>query len=84
MMMTKIFIFVEVREEKIHPVSLELLRWGRELLGSLPGELVALVLTHHLQSPLEELIHHGADRVEFFTHPHLSVFDARTYTQILY
>lgn len=82
--MIKIVVLAEVREETIHPVSLEILRWGRDLLNHHPGELVALVLAHVLRSPLEELIHHGADRVEFFTHPHLSVFDAQMYTWVLY
>jgi electron transfer flavoprotein alpha subunit len=79
----KIFVLAEVREERIHPVSFELLHWGRKLLCNSPGEVVALVLGATLRSTLEELVAYGGDRVEFFTHPNLSVFDAQTHAQVL-
>lgn len=79
----KIFTLAEVREAELHPVSFEVLQWGRDLLAHTPGEVVALLLGPTLRSSLESLLYRGADRVEFFTHPSLAVFDPQVYAEVL-
>jgi electron transfer flavoprotein alpha subunit len=81
--MKDVFIISEVREEKIHPVTYELLAWGRELTDKLRGTLSALVLGNNLEEQLKELIFYGADKIEFFKHKELEVFNVENYTKIL-
>lgn len=81
--MKDVFIVSEIREGKIHPVTYELLAWGRELVDKLNGVLSALILGHNLEDQLEELIFHGADKVEFFKNKELEIFNVENYAKIL-
>ncbi len=81
--MKDVFILSEVREGKIHPVTYELLAWGRFLTDKLKGTLSALVLGDNLEDQLEELIFYGADKVEFFKNSELEIFNVENYSKVL-
>jgi len=82
-MREEVFTLAEVREGRIHPVSFELLAWGRTLADKLATNLSAIVLGDDLEDQLEELIFYGADTVEFFKHPELDVFNIENYSEVL-
>jgi len=73
----------EMREGKMHPVSYELLAWGRDLADKLGVELASIIIGHGLKERVEELIHRGADRVYVVDHPALEHFRADPYSAIL-
>lgn len=81
--MKDVFILSEVRDGKIHPVTYELLAWGRFLADKLEGFLSALVLGNNLEDQLEEIIFYGADKVEFFKNNELEIFNVENYSKIL-
>lgn len=56
-----LMVLAEVREGIIHPLTYELLAWGRSLADQLGSSLDCLVLG--AGGDVEELIHRGADRV---------------------
>ena len=77
-----VFILGEVRDGRIHPVTYELLAWGKELANKLEAGLSALVLGHNL-GQLEEIIYYGADKVFYFEHPKLGSFNVEIYADVL-
>ncbi|MCX7845946.1 MAG: electron transfer flavoprotein subunit alpha/FixB family protein [Dictyoglomaceae bacterium] len=81
--MRDIFILSEVREGKIHPITYELLAWGRILTDKLKGTLSALVLGSNLEDQLEEIIYYGADKVEFFKNRELEIFNVENFVKVL-
>ncbi|MCD6506134.1 electron transfer flavoprotein subunit alpha/FixB family protein [Candidatus Poribacteria bacterium] len=73
----------EQREGEIHPVSYELLAWGRDLADKLDVELSAVILGHGLRGKVQELIYRGADRVYLVDYPELENFSVDPYSRIL-
>ena len=79
-----VWTFSEQRSGKIHPVSYELLNWGRELADKLEEPLSAVLFGKDLaESELRELIYHGADQIYYVNHPQLEHFLAEPYQQAL-
>jgi len=78
-----VWVLGEVREERIHPVSYELLAWGRDLADKLKVDLVSIIIGHSIGDQLEELIHRGADKVMVIDHPAIAHFRADSYSAIL-
>lgn len=79
-----VWTFSEQRHGKIHPVSYELLNWGRELADKLEVPLSALLFGKDIsECELRELIYHGADQVYYINHPLLEHFLAEPYQQAL-
>ena len=73
----------EQREGEIHPVSYELLAWGRDLADKLDVELSAVILGHGLRGKVQELIYRGADKVYLVDYPELKNFSVDPYSRIL-
>ncbi len=73
----------EVREGKIHPVSYELLAWGRGLADNLGVELSSVIIGHNIEDKVKELIFRGADKVYLVDNPSLEHFRADPYSKIL-
>ena len=73
----------EVREGKIHPVSYELLAWGRGLADKLGVELSSVIIGHNIEDKVKELIYGGADKVYLVDNPALEHFRADPYSKIL-
>ena len=59
----EVWTLAEVRDGKIHTVSLELLAWGRELANDLNAPLASVVIGSNVMGCTETLISHGADKV---------------------
>ena len=70
----EIWTLAEVRGKNIHPVSKELLAWGRELADSMGSRLVSVLIGDEISSKSEELIHAGADKVYVIDDPSLENF----------
>jgi len=73
----------EVREGEIHPVSYELLAWGRGLADKLGVELSSIIIGHNVKDKVKELICRGADKVYVIDNPGLKDFRADPYSEIL-
>lgn len=73
----------EVRDGKIHPVSYELLAWGRSLADKLETELASVIIGHNVKDGVQELIYRGADKVYVVDNPILEHFRADPYSAIL-
>ncbi len=78
----EVVILGEVRRGRIHPVTYELLAWGKGLSEKLKTKLSALILGYNLKG-LEEVIHYGADKVYYFEHPRLDIFNPEVYAEVL-
>jgi electron transfer flavoprotein alpha subunit len=73
----------EIRDGKIHPVSYELLAWGRDLADKLAVELSAVILGHRVMNQVRELTTRGADRVYVVDNPELKFFNVDSCDKIL-
>lgn len=67
---SRILVVAELRGEKIHPISFELLSKGREIAEKTDGEVCTVVLGDRVdRNVCLEFIHYGADKVFFFNSP---------------
>ena len=73
----------EMREGQIHPVSYELLAWGKDLADKLGVELASIIIGHDVKDKADELIYRGADKVYVVDNPALENFRADPYSKIL-
>jgi len=78
-----VWVLGEVRDGKIHPVSHELLAWGKELAEKLKVDLTSIIIGSGMKDQLQELIFRGADRVIAVDHPALEHFRADPFASIL-
>jgi len=78
-----VWILGETRDGKIHPVSYELIAWGRDLADKLKVDLVSILMGTRIKDQAEELIYRGADKVMVIDHPALACFRADPYSAIL-
>lgn len=78
-----IWTLAEMRDERIHPVSFEVLAWGRELADKLGVELTSIIIGANINDKVETLIHKGADRVYAIDNLALQNFRADSYCRIL-
>lgn len=73
----------EMREGEIHPVSYELLAWGKDLADKLGVELGSIIIGHNVKDKAKELIYRGSDKVYVVDNPALKDFRADPYSKIL-
>ena len=73
----------EMREGEIHPVSYELLAWGKDLADKLGVELGSIIIGHDVKDKAKELIYRGSDKVYVVDNPALKDFRADPYSKIL-
>ena len=78
-----VWVLGEERDGLIHPVSYELLAWGRNLADELHVELACVILGKHVRDQAQELILRGADRVYTVNHDKLGVFRVDPYARIV-
>ena len=74
----------EVRDGRIHPVSYELLAWGRDLADTLGVPLSAVLLGSGVTEQAPDLIVHGADQVYVVDDPSLGHFRADSFSSDLH
>jgi len=78
-----VWVLGEERNGAIHPVSHELLAWGRGLADRLGEPLTCVILGENVHAQAEELVHHGADCVITAADPLLGTFLPDPYSRIL-
>ena len=78
-----VWVLGEERNGKIHPVSYELLAWGRGLADKLEVNLSSVVLGSHVEEQAQGLISRGADKVYVVNNEELGVFRVDPYTRII-
>lgn len=78
-----VWILGEQRGGAIHPVSYELLAWGRSLADDLCVSLECVIAGHNVTQDADALIAHGADCVRCFDHPDLAVFRVDAYAGLI-
>ena len=61
-----VWTLAEVREGKVHPVSYELLAWGRNLADALEVPLSAVLLGSNVAGQADDLIAGGAHSAASF------------------
>ena len=78
-----VWTLAEVREGRVHPVSYELLAWGRDLADALEVPLSATLLGSDVADQADGLIAAGADQVYVVDSPELASFLPDSYTKTL-
>jgi electron transfer flavoprotein alpha subunit len=78
-----VWVLGEVRDGQIHPVSYELLAWGRGLADKLSVDLSIVIIGSNIKDKVGELIARGADKVYVIDHPALEYFRVDPYAAIL-
>ena len=79
----EVWTLAEVRRGKIHPVSMELLAWGRELADALGAPLASVVMGDGIKEAAASLIPYGADKVYVVDRPVLGQFRGDAETSVL-
>ena len=74
-----LMVFAEQREDRIHPVSYQLLGKGTEIADKLGVEVSSVLLGDKMEEKANELIYYGADKVFLYDHPALKEFDLLNY-----
>lgn len=77
-----VMVLAEIRNERVHPVTFELLAWGRKLAEQLQAPLACVVLGIEPDKP-EEFIRRGADRVMVVNSGNLKQFLATPLAYLL-
>ena len=78
-----VWVLGEQRNGRIHPVSYELLAWGRSLADEIDVPLECIIAGHGITEDANQLIAHGADRVRCFDHRQLEVFRVDPYVRLM-
>jgi len=78
-----VWVLGEVRDGEIHPVSYELLAWGRGLADKLSVDLSTVIIGSNIKDKIKELIPRGADKVYVIDHPDLEHFRVDPYSAVL-
>lgn len=76
---TGLMVFAEQRDDRIHPVSYQLLGKGTEIADKLGVEVSSVLLGNQMEEKAKELIYYGADKVFLYDHPALKEFDLLNY-----
>jgi len=78
-----VWVLGEERDGLIHPVSYELLAWGRDLADKLDVDLTCAILGKDVRDQAPELIFRGADKVYTVNHVNLGIFRVDPYARII-
>lgn len=78
-----IWVVAELVEDRIRPVTFELLGRGSELAGVIGGELAAVLIGHNVAPHAKTLAAYGADRVLLADAPALASYSTEGYTTVL-
>lgn len=81
--MKEIVVWAEERENRLLPVSLELLAKAVELADRLNGTVSAVLMGRGCRDRADVLIHHGASRVYLVDDPLLSLYQSDLHPKIL-
>lgn len=79
----EVWTLAEVRDKEIHPVSRELLAWGRELADDLGVPLASVVIGSEIEDKAKNLASYGADKVYFADEPEFENFKSDIVVAVL-
>lgn len=77
-----ICVYVDHSDEKIHPVTYELIGKAREMAGISHQPVEALLMGDHMDLLAHELLHYGVDAVYVYDRPQLARFKIEPYTAV--
>ncbi len=78
-----VFVFAEQVDNRITPVTFELIGKARELAAQLDSQVVALLPGYQVGSLVNELVAYGAEVVVLADHVELEHYRTEPYTQVL-
>ena len=78
-----IWVFAEQREGKLMQVAIELLGEGKKLAKAIGCELCAVLCGSDVDSLVDELFEHGADKVYYANAPELKQYTTDAYTKVI-
>lgn len=78
-----IWVFAEQREGKLMQVAIELLGEGKKLAKAIGCELCAVLCGSNVDSLVDELFEHGADKVYYANAPELKQYTTDAYTKVI-
>ena len=78
-----VWVLGEERNGAVHPVSYEMLAWGRGLADALGEQLTCVLLCAEAGRETRELVYHGADAVRVASHPEFAAFNLEPFARIL-
>ncbi len=78
-----IWILAEIVEDKIRPVTFELLGRGIQLADKLDGHVAALLIGNGVDKYARELAAHGADKIYVADAPALAAYATESYTAVI-
>jgi electron transfer flavoprotein alpha subunit len=81
--MKEIVVWAEQRDNRLLPVSLELLEKAVELAAQMNGTVSSVLMGFQCRPQADELIHYGASRVFLVDEPCLSLYQSDLYPKIL-
>ncbi len=76
-----VWVYVEIVNGKVSPISMELLGKGRELADARNNTLAGLLIGSGIDAVAKDVIAYGADAVVVVDQPELAVFDSLLYTK---
>ena len=78
-----IAVFIEIEEEKIHPVSLEMIGKARKLAEKVPQPIFALIIGSKTDEIARELLHYRVDTICVYDDEQLKEFRIEPYTAVM-
>jgi len=79
----EVWVFVEIHEGALAPVTVELIGKARNLADSLNEKVAAVLIGKDVRALALDLIAYGADKVYLLEHPGLENFSSSIYTRVL-
>ena len=77
-----IVIYADIEENKVHPVTYELIGKAKELAQVINHQVHVLAIGHNLTQTVDKILHYGVDKVFIYDHEKLEHFDVERYTNI--
>lgn len=78
-----VWVYVEIVDGKVSPISMELLGKGRELADARNNALVGLLVGSGIAEAAKDVIAYGADAAVVVDQPELAGFDSAVYTKVV-
>ena len=78
-----IWVLAEIIENKLRPVTLELLGRSIQLAEKLDGEVAAVLIGHNVGAHVNTLAAYGADKIYVADAPDLASYSTEVYTTVL-
>lgn len=78
-----VWVYIEIKQDRIADVSLELLTKGRKLATKLNGNLKAVIIGNKLERLADQTFHYGANEALLVEHSDLEHYKTMPYSRIM-